>query len=227
MRLQRSDLLEKTLLYAGTSEYPTVLIHVSTGSYGGDMSSDNPIGAENQQERPRGSSWLNRIPIDLGHYIAGFVDGEGSFNVPIRRERDRCMPWRASLCFNVSQIGPKLPDLLRSVFGVGTVRGRADGVYYFEITRPIDLEERVFPFFERFSASWSEAKRSGDLSSGRGAGSIRCAQNSARHQGDPRIEDQHESWREASAFGSRDPDAVEQLGILRGHTQGSPVEARG
>ena len=32
----------------------------------------------------------------------------------------------------------------------GTVRGRGDGVYYFEVTRPAELEERVFPFFERF-----------------------------------------------------------------------------
>ena len=114
------------------------------------MSSDNPSGAENQQERPRGSGWLDRIPGDLGHYIAGFVDGEGSFNIPIRREHERGMPWRAALCFNVSQIGAELPELLRSVFGVGTVRGRSDGVYYFEITKPTDLEERVFPFFDRF-----------------------------------------------------------------------------
>src|SRR5207244_1109333 len=114
------------------------------------MDSDNPSGAENQQERPGCSNWLDRIPNDLGHYLAGFVDGEGSFNVPIRRERDRSMPWRAALCFNVSQIGEELPQLLRSVFGGGTVRGRGDGVYYFEITKPADLEERVFPFFERF-----------------------------------------------------------------------------
>ena len=114
------------------------------------MSSDNPTGADNQQERPGSSDWLDAIPLDLGHYIAGFVDGEGSFNVPIRRERDRGLPWRVSLSFNVSQVGPEAPTLLRSVFGVGTVRGRGDGVFYFEITRPAELEARVFPFFERF-----------------------------------------------------------------------------
>ena len=114
------------------------------------MSSDNPSGAVNQQERPNRSLWLEAIPRDLGHYIAGFVDGEGSFNVPIRRERDRTLPWRVGLSFNVSQIGPVLPELLRATFGVGTVRGRSDGVFYFEVTRPDDLEERVFPFFEAF-----------------------------------------------------------------------------
>jgi hypothetical protein len=114
------------------------------------MSSDNPSGADNQQERPSSKAWLDAIPPDLGHYVAGFIDGEGSFNVPIRRERDRGLPIRVSLSFNVSQIGPEAPELLRSVFGVGTVRGRGDGVFYFEVTKPADLDERVFPFFERF-----------------------------------------------------------------------------
>ena len=124
------------------------------------MSSDNPSGADNQQERPSSKAWLDAIPLDLGHYIAGFVDGEGSFNVPIRRERDRGLPFRVSLSFNVSQVGPEAPELLRSVFGVGTVRGRGDGVFYFEVTRPNELEERVFPLFERFALRGSKA---GDL----------------------------------------------------------------
>ena len=114
------------------------------------MVGDNPSGAGNQQERPSHSSWLNRIPNDVGHYIAGFVEGEGSFNVPFRRERDRHLPWRVSLSFNVSQLGAELPEFLLSVFGTGTVRGRGDGVFYYEVTRPIDLENRVFPFFGRF-----------------------------------------------------------------------------
>jgi hypothetical protein len=132
--------------------YPAVLVrsrHTLFVGLGG-MDSDNPSGADNQQERPSSTAWLDAIPPDLGHYVAGFVDGEGSFNVPIRRERDRGLPWRVSLSFNVSQIGPEAPELLRSVYGVGTVRGRSDGVFYFEVTKPTDLVERVFPFFERF-----------------------------------------------------------------------------
>jgi hypothetical protein len=122
------------------------------------MSSDNPSGADNQQERPSSPAWLDAIPPDLGHYVAGFVDGEGSFNVPVRRERDRGLPFRVSLSFNVSQVGPEAPELLRSIFGVGTVRGRGDGVFYFEVTKPTDLEERVFPFFDRFRIRGSKAK---------------------------------------------------------------------
>jgi hypothetical protein len=121
------------------------------------MKSENPSGAVNQQERPTSASWLDRIPDDLGHYVAGFVDGEGSFNVPIRRERDRTMPLRVGLSFNVSQIGRQLPDLLQEVFGCGTVRERQDGVVYFEVTKPSDLLSRVIPFFERFPLRGSKA----------------------------------------------------------------------
>ncbi len=120
--------LEQTLLYAGNPEYPAVLIHVVTPtSYGVGMGSDNPSGADNQQERPSSSNWLDRIQCDLGNGVAGFVDGEGSFNVPIRRERDRGLPWRVSLSFNVSQVAAEALQLLQRIFGVGTVRGRGDG----------------------------------------------------------------------------------------------------
>jgi hypothetical protein len=124
------------------------------------MDSDKPTSAVNQQERPTHLSWLDRIPDDLGHYVAGFVDGEGSFNVPIRRERDRTMPLRVGLSFNVSQIGRQLPELLQGVFGCGTVRERRDGVVYYEVTKPDDLTGRVFPFFERFTL---RGPKDGDL----------------------------------------------------------------
>lgn len=114
------------------------------------MSSDNPSGAVNQQERPSSAEWLDALPADLGNWVAGFVDGEGSFNVPIRRLRSGRMPFRIGLSFNVSQLGAEEPQLLRSVFGVGTVRGRGDGVYYYEVTTVAGLVERVFPFFDRF-----------------------------------------------------------------------------
>ncbi len=114
------------------------------------MRSDNPSGADDQQERPGLRDWLDVIPSDVGNYVAGFVDGEGSFNVPIRRERDRGLPFRVGLSFNVSQIGDDLPQFLRRVFTVGTVRGRGDGVFYYEVTKPDDLISRVFPFFQRF-----------------------------------------------------------------------------
>ena len=40
---------------------------------------------------------------NIGYYLAGFADGEGSFNVSFRKRKDYAMPWKISLCFNVSQ----------------------------------------------------------------------------------------------------------------------------
>jgi hypothetical protein len=45
-------------------------------------------------------------------------------------------------------------------FEVGRMRGRGDGVFYFEVTKPNHLEERVFPFFGRFRLRGPKA---GDL----------------------------------------------------------------
>jgi hypothetical protein len=56
------------------------------------MSSDNLTGADNQQERPSSATWLDALPEDLGNWVAGFVDGEGSFNVPVRRLRGGLPP---------------------------------------------------------------------------------------------------------------------------------------
>jgi hypothetical protein len=43
-------------------------------------------------------------------------------------------------------------------FGIGRMRGRGDGVFYFEVTRPDHLEERVFPFFDRFRLRGPKAR---------------------------------------------------------------------
>jgi hypothetical protein len=67
------------------------------------------------------------------------------------------MPWRVSLSFNVSQVGKELPELLLETFGVGTVRRRPDDVHYFEVTRPDELVERIFPFFDRYSLRGKKA----------------------------------------------------------------------
>ena len=49
------------------------------------------------------SSDINEIPDRIGYYLAGFADGEGSFNLSFRKRKDYSQPWKVSLCFNVSQ----------------------------------------------------------------------------------------------------------------------------
>ena len=56
-----------------------------------DMDSENLIGADNQQER-------------LDAYIAGFVDGEGTFHVAIQRNSSARLRLQLVPEFHVSQI---------------------------------------------------------------------------------------------------------------------------
>src|SRR6266852_2899490 len=54
------------------------------------MDSDNPCGADNQQER-------------LDAYIAGYVDGEGTFHVAVQRNQYTRTGWQLVPEFHVSQ----------------------------------------------------------------------------------------------------------------------------
>lgn len=94
---------------------------------------------------------VDRIPVDIGYYLAGFADGEGSFNVSFRRRRDYPQaPWKVSLCFNVSQRDEAILRLFQRQLRCGTMRARADGVWYFEVNRLDEITWNVIPFFERF-----------------------------------------------------------------------------
>ena len=42
------------------------------------------------------------VPPEVGYYLAGFTDGEGSFNVSFRPRKDYPIPWKVSVSFNVS-----------------------------------------------------------------------------------------------------------------------------
>lgn len=90
------------------------------------------------------------IPHRIGHYLAGFTDGEGSFNVSFRKRGDYAMPWKVSLCFNVSQRDKIVLILLQRYLRCGTLRQRQDGVWYYEVNNFAAIVENVIPFFERF-----------------------------------------------------------------------------
>lgn len=109
------------------------------------------LGADNQQESSReDKKWLNKIPQDLGYYLAGFADGEGSFNVSLRQKSDYAIKWQVVLSFNVSQRDVTNLLSLKEVLGCGIIKKRLDGVYSLDITKPLDVILRVIPFFKRF-----------------------------------------------------------------------------
>ncbi|MFA6193665.1 MAG: LAGLIDADG family homing endonuclease [Parcubacteria group bacterium] len=94
--------------------------------------------------------WLNQIPNEWGHYLAGFVDGEGSFNVSLRRKTDHKMGWQVVLTFNVSQKELYILSQIKKYLGCGRLQARKDGVNYFVCANPIAIQERVIPFFRKF-----------------------------------------------------------------------------
>ena len=102
---------------------------------------------------------VKRIPPHIGYYLAGFADGEGSFNLSIRPRSDYRSHWKISLCFNISQRDRVILTLFKRHLRCGTMRQRQDGVWYYEVNNFTALLENVIPFFEHFRFLSSKKKR--------------------------------------------------------------------
>lgn len=113
------------------------------------MGSDNPSGADNQQETAR-----PRLELDP-QWVAGFVDGEGCFSVSIHRNPfvRRTRGWQLLPVFHVYQHERyrAVLEALIDFFGCGTIRSKGPGssVLTFAVSRLADLETNVVPVFER------------------------------------------------------------------------------
>jgi hypothetical protein len=97
-------------------------------------------GADNQQER-------------LDSYIAGYVDGEGSFSVSVQRNRSCRVGFQLVPEFHVSQNGDRAQvlELIRERFGCGYIKpnSRKDQALVLVVRNRDELLERVIPFFEQ------------------------------------------------------------------------------
>jgi hypothetical protein len=102
---------------------------------------------------------VERVPAKIGWYLAGFADGEGSFNVSFRPRPDYGFPWKISLCFNISQRDPVVLSLFKRHLECGTMRQRRDGVWYFEVNNLESIRQNVIPFFRRFGFLSAKKKR--------------------------------------------------------------------
>ena len=94
--------------------------------------------------------WLTDINPATGNYIAGFTDGEGSFNISMIKRKDYVGKWKVLASFNISQKDRVILEFIKNIFGCGTLRERTDGVVYFEVTNIDSLMGKVIPFFNRF-----------------------------------------------------------------------------
>ena len=102
---------------------------------------------------------IKKIPDHIGYYLAGFADGEGSFNLSFRKRKDYSRPWKISLCFNVSQRDKVILTLYKRHLKCGTLRTRKDGVWYYEVNNFRAINENVIPFFNRFGFLSAKKKR--------------------------------------------------------------------
>ena len=113
------------------------------------MSSDNPTGADNQQET------AESLELDA-QWVVGFVDGEGCFSVSLHKNpyMRSTRHWQIQPVFQVYQHHAHrvvLEALIR-FFGCGVVRSKGpnSNVLTYAVSRRSELEERVIPFFERY-----------------------------------------------------------------------------
>ena len=98
-------------------------------------------------------------PSEHGYYIAGFVDGEGSFNVSLKKRKDYVGQFKLTASFNVSQKDRVILAFVKKTIGCGTLRERKDGVVYYEVTNITSLYENVLPFFKKFDFLSSKKKQ--------------------------------------------------------------------
>ena len=104
-------------------------------------------------------TWLKQIPLEKGYYFAGFTDGEGSFNVSMRKRPDHTMKWQIILTFNVSQRDPVVLAEMKRYLGCGRFLKRKDGVNCYIVQNPSAIQERIIPFFKKFSFLSSNKKK--------------------------------------------------------------------
>jgi hypothetical protein len=113
------------------------------------MRSENPSGADNQQETASSSLELN------ARWVVGFVDGEGCFSVSIHRNPNvrSTGGWQLHPVFQVYQhvAHRAVLEALVDFFGCGSVRpkGGASEVWTYAVDSLRKLEAIIVPFFER------------------------------------------------------------------------------
>ncbi|MEK7513568.1 MAG: LAGLIDADG family homing endonuclease [Patescibacteria group bacterium] len=88
---------------------------------------------------------------NLGYFLTGFTEGEGSFNVSLRRKVDYQVNWQVVMSFNVSQKDPALLKVLQKTLKCGIIKvRRRDGLFSFDVTKPKDIIQKIIPYFKRY-----------------------------------------------------------------------------
>lgn len=87
----------------------------------------------------------------LSVYIAGFADGDVSFNVSFRKRDDYSIGWKINPSFSIAQRDRILLQLFQKQLNCGKIRkGSSEGIYYLEVLDLNDLRTKIVPFFKKY-----------------------------------------------------------------------------
>jgi hypothetical protein len=103
--------------------------------------------------KKRPAQTISRKDLDrnnLGYFIAGFVEGEGSFNVSLRKKSDYKVNWQIVLSFNVSQKDPSVLFIIKKELGCGIIKTRKDGLHSLDVTSSKEIVEKIIPYFSKY-----------------------------------------------------------------------------
>ena len=100
-----------------------------------------------------------------GNYIAGFVDGEGSFHIAFQKRPDLKFGWQAVPEFHVSQnfTSRKVLEGIQETLQCGYIKandaaGKRDKTLVYVVRDRNDLLHKVIPFFERHTLQTEKQK---------------------------------------------------------------------
>lgn len=110
---------------------------------------DNASSADDQQER------VSSDREKLSYYLAGFVDGEGSFSVSIRKTPTKTrFGWTIDPLFQVYQHkdNARILFVFQKFFGIGYVskKGGNPSCFVYCVDRTSDLIDVIIPFFDSY-----------------------------------------------------------------------------
>ena len=119
------------------------------------MSSDNSLGADNQQVIKKSIS---------DEYLSGFTDGEGCFYVGFGRRNDLPLKWQVITEFHVSQNpgGKNVLEAFKNRLGCGYLKpnhakSAKDKTWVFIVKDRGELKEKLIPFFRKYPLHTSKS----------------------------------------------------------------------
>jgi hypothetical protein len=148
---------------------------------------------------PASRPLVNDQEIKDPHWVAGFVDGEGNFDVRIQESKTHKIGSAVNIGFRVAQHS-RDAELMKSIvqyFACG-ISSESSSMSFFTVTKFSDIEEKIIPFLEKYplqgvkSLDYADFKRVAEIMKDKGhftatgldqIRKIKCGMNRGRDPG--------------------------------------------